>query len=96
MVINSFMYVPNPFKQLHKYSKWPSKMLGRRVSSSFQPTGMQDLMLGGKSVHTGVNVVFVLPLMAFPFLFLNLIENGISPISSHDCGSNLNSSFESF
>lgn len=43
------MYVPNPFKQLHKYSKWPSKMLGRRVSSSFQPTGMQDLMLGGKS-----------------------------------------------
>lgn len=48
-MINSFMYVPNPFKQLHKYSKWSLKMLGRRVSSSFQPTGMQDLMLGGKS-----------------------------------------------
>lgn len=43
------MYVHNTFKQLHNYSKWPSKMLGRTVRSSFQPTGMQDLMLGGKS-----------------------------------------------
>lgn len=39
---------------------------------------------------------FVLTLMAFPLLFLNLIENGILPISSHDSGSNLNSSFEPF
>lgn len=53
-------------------------------------------MLGGNQVHTGVNVVFVLPLMAFLFLFLNLTENGILPISSHDSGSNLNSAFEPF
>lgn len=71
-------------------------MLCRTVRNSFQPTGMEDLMLGGNPVHTGVNVGFVLTLMAFPLLFLNLIENGILPISSHDSGSNLNSSFEPF
>lgn len=41
-------------------------------------------------------MVFVLPVMVVLFLFLNLIENGILPISSHDSGSNLNSSFENF
>lgn len=41
-------------------------------------------------------MVFALPLMEFPFLFLNLNENGILPISSHDCGANLILIFESF
>lgn len=41
-------------------------------------------------------MVFALPLMEFPFLFLNLNENGILPISSHDCGANLIFIFESF
>lgn len=41
-------------------------------------------------------MVFALPLMEFPFLFLNLNENGILPIFSHDCGANLTFIFESF
>ena len=41
-------------------------------------------------------MVFALPLMEFPFLFLNLNESGILPIFSHDCGKKMNFTFESF
>lgn len=74
-------------------------MLGSTASSSFQPTRMQDFMLRGKSCSHWSKCggfFFSLPLMEFPFLFLNLNENGILPIFSHDCGANLNFHFESF
>lgn len=48
MVIYSYIFLI-VLKQLHKDSKRRTKMLGRTASSSFQPTGMQDFMLGGKS-----------------------------------------------